>query len=101
MGTVNERTLTSELNACGDTLAGLVGALDVDLVPARSAPGLWQAFERLHRLSGAGMTLLARRVDDSKVWEQAGFRSSAHWAAAQSGTSPSHQQGLLSTSKRL
>jgi hypothetical protein len=82
-------------------LRGVVEALDPDEVLASRAPGLWAEFDRIERLAAAAKILLARRVDDSRVWEREGHRSAADYLAQTSGTSKAASRGVLATSKKI
>jgi hypothetical protein len=81
-------TSTNEVNAHFDTLRRLVNRLDPLIVPLPDAPRPWQAFNSIERLAAAAQTLLAPRVDESKAWERAGYRSAAEYLARRSGSSP-------------
>jgi hypothetical protein len=70
-------------------------------VLASRAPGLWVEFDRIERLAAAAKILLARRVDDSRVWEREGHRSAVDYLAEESGTSKSVSRGVLATSKKV
>jgi hypothetical protein len=83
------------------TLRGVVEALDPDEVLASRAPGLWAEFDRIERLAAAAKILLARRVDDSRVWEREGHRSAVDYLAQTSGTSKAASRGVLATSKKI
>jgi hypothetical protein len=82
-------------------LRGVVEGLDPDEVLASQAPGLWAEFDRIERLAAAAKILLARRVDDARVWESEGHRSAVEYLAQTSGTSKAASRGVLATSKKL
>ncbi len=79
----------------------VVAELDPDALPASLAPGLWQELDRLGRQVAAAKTLVARRVDDSRVWQREGFASAADYLAARGGTSVGTARQELATSKAL
>ncbi len=94
-------TALAQLTAQHEALRELVSGLDADAVTPSEAPALWQAFQRIERLAAAGMTLLARRVDESRVWERAGHRHPADYLAQQAGTSRGAARASLAASTRL
>jgi hypothetical protein len=80
---------------------GVVETLDPDEVLASQSPALWVEFDRIERLAAAAKILLARRVDESRVWEREGHRSAVDYLAAKSGTSKAASRGVLGTSKKI
>ena len=82
-------------------LGELLSALDPNAVPLPEAPGLFGAFEKVNRLSGSAMTLMARRVDEARAWQREGFRSAAEQLAGVAGTSVSAARNMLETSKQV
>jgi hypothetical protein len=93
--------IRSSISAHAEVLRGIVGTLDPDDVLASQAPVLWTQFDRIERLAGAAKILLARRVDDSRVWEREGHRSAVEYLAEKSGTSKAVSRGVLGTSKKV
>jgi hypothetical protein len=93
--------IRTSIGAHAEVLRGIVQSLDPDDVLASRAPGLWAEFDRIERLAAAAKTLLARRVDDSRVWEREGHRSVVEYLAEKSGTSKSVSRGVLATSKKI
>ena len=91
-------TLVGELQ---DALERLVAVLDPDDVPLPEAPGAWEAFAAIERLAGAAKTLLARRVEESRVWRRKGHRSAAEYLAAKAGAAAGAARAELEASKRL
>ena len=81
-----------------EQLAAIVAALDPQSVPLPEAAPLWQAFDALERLGRAGKVLVARRVEESRVWERRGHRSAAEYLAAQAGASVGEARRELETS---
>ena len=87
-----------------ERLAGmrdLVGRLEPDAVPLPDSPAMWQAFDGIERLAASAKTLLAARVDESKVWQRAGDRSAPEYLARKSGSSLGAARNSLETSKRV
>src|SRR5207247_700229 len=76
-----------------------------DLEPATfdgpRAEALVEVLARGERLCAAGKTLMARRVDDSRVWRNDGHRSGAHWLAAATGVSIGAATATLATATAL
>src|SRR5438046_4100632 len=70
-----------------DALAAIVAGLDPDSVALPVAPPVWEHFDAVERLAGAAKVLLARRVDESRAWRRAGYRSAAEYLAAKEGGS--------------
>src|SRR6266576_220849 len=79
----------------------VVAALDPDAVGPADVPGLWRSFDAIERLATAAKTLLARRVEDSRVWDPAGYRSAPEYLAATAGASVGQARRQLSTSTKL
>lgn len=82
-------------------LRSQVGRLVADEVPLNEAPAMWQAFDGVERLATAAKTLLAERVEESRVWTRAGDRSAAEYLARTSGSSVGVARSGLETAKRL
>lgn len=80
---------------------GLVSRLDPDDLPASQAPVLWRELDRLARQVAAAKTVVARRVDDSLVWQREGFPSAAEYLAAHGGMSVGAARTELETSRVL
>ena len=55
----------------------------------------------MKRLMSSLETLVARRMEDTDTWKQAGYRSVAEQLAAVSGTSVSSARNMLETSKQV
>ena len=56
-------------------------------------------FTHGERLSAAGKTFMARRVDDTFAWRRDGHRSSAHWLAATTGVSVGAATATIATAR--
>jgi hypothetical protein len=79
----------------------LVGRLEPDAVPLPEAAAMWQAFDGIERLAASAKTLLATRVDESRVWRRAGDRSAPEYLARKSGSSLGAARTSLETSTRV
>ena len=84
-----------------DALQAIVAGLDPDSVALPVAPAVWEHFDAVERLAGAAKVLLARRVDASRAWRRAGYRSAAEYLAAKEGGSVGGARQLLETSEKL
>ena len=70
-------------------------------VPLADAPAMWAAYDSIERCAAAAKTLLAERVEQSRVWAKEGDRSAAEHLARTSGSSVGAAHAGLETSKRL
>lgn len=95
------RATLPQIRAHADELRGIVAALIPDEVVASQAPRIWAGFDAIERLAASAKILLARRVEDSGIWEREGDHSAAHYLARKSGTSIRTSRGELATSKRI
>jgi hypothetical protein len=75
--------------------------LNAGIVGAREAKGLIELFGEMTRLCGAGTTLLAPRVADTKVWADDGARTPAEWMSRVTGEPIGQTIGMLETAERL
>jgi hypothetical protein len=82
-------------------LRSQVRRLVAEEVPLAEAPAMWQALDGVERLATAAKTLLAERVEESRVWARAGDRSAAEYLARTSGSSVGVARSGLDTAKRL
>jgi hypothetical protein len=55
--------------------------LDPVLVDGSGATTLFDVVTEGERVCAAMKALLARRIDETKVWQQDGHRDAAHWLA--------------------
>ena len=72
-----------------------------DVRDEREAARLVDLFSELERVSAAGRTLAARRVEKSRLWMQQGYRTPAHWVASHAQTTVAAAVGSLETARRL
>ncbi len=93
--------LERQVGAAEEAVRAAVAAIDPDDIPASEAVRLFERLDRIVRSATAGRTLLARRVDDSGVWQRKGHRSAAEHVAAVTGTSLGAAKGEVETSKAL
>src|SRR5438067_628052 len=84
-----------------DALVAIVAGLDPDSVALPVAPAVWEHFDAVERLAGAAKVLLARRVEASRAWRRAGYRSAAEYLAAKEGGSVGGARQQLETSEKL
>ena len=70
-------------------------------VPLPEAPAMWAAYDAIERCAAAAKTLLAERVEQSRVWAQQGHRSAAEHRARPSGSAVGAARASLETSRTL
>lgn len=87
--------------ACVDVLREVVAGLDPDAVLAAEAPDVWALFDQGEKLCSAAKLLVARKVEESWVWKEAGMRSAAEYLALRSGTTRQAAREALRSSERL
>jgi hypothetical protein len=80
---------------------GFVRDLDPGRVGARDAKELIELLGEAGRLCGGGVTLLAPRVADTKVWADDGARTPAEWMSRATGAPIGQTIGMLETARRL
>jgi hypothetical protein len=80
---------------------GLVRDLEPGTVGARDAKGLIELFGKMTCLCGGGVTLLAPRVAETKVWADDGARTPAEWMSRVTGAPIGQTIGMLETAQRL
>ncbi|MDQ1467859.1 MAG: hypothetical protein QOH10_2274, partial [Actinomycetota bacterium] len=90
-----------QVRAVEEALRELVGGFHPDEVLVSDACELWTAFDAVERLAASAKTLLARRVEDARTWQRAGYRSAAEQLAGVSGTSVAAARNMLETSRHL
>jgi hypothetical protein len=82
-------------------LRDAVASLQPSSLDGASAARLMELFTRAERLCAAARTLLAGRVEESKVWQREGHRTAADWVAAKTGVSSGQAIGVLETARNL
>ena len=70
-------------------------------VPLPEAPAMRAAYDSIERCAAAAKTLLAERVEQSRVWAKEGHRSAAEHLARTSGSSVGAAHAGLETSEKL
>jgi hypothetical protein len=99
-GLVGPVAFASLRDAVG-VVRGFVHDLEPGRVGARDAKGLIELFGEMTRLCGGGVTLLAPRVADTKVWADDGARTPAEWMSRVTGAPIGQTIGMLETAQRL
>ncbi len=78
-----------------------VASLEPRTFRGDAAARLLKLFVEAERLAAAGKALMARRVEETRVWRCDGHRSAASWLAAAAGSSVGSAVGTLETARRL
>jgi len=84
-----------------DALKATARRFDPLCVDGRDAAELLAVVSEGERVCGAMKALLARRVDESKIWRQGGHRSAAHWVAEATGETVGAAARTLETARAL
>ena len=82
-------------------LAALAAEFDPGSVPTDRVVAVFEAADRIERAAAAIKTLLARRVEEVRAWERAGFKSAAEFVAAKTGATVSAARSVLATSEKV
>jgi hypothetical protein len=82
-------------------LSEVLATLDPSRLTGPDAAELYGMFAAVERLSMAGRTLLAPRIDESGVWRDGGHRSPAVMLAELEGVSTGHARNTLEVGHRL
>ncbi|MDQ6949270.1 MAG: HNH endonuclease [Actinomycetota bacterium] len=90
-------TVTAAINLLRRALA----SLEPRTFDGHGAARLLKLFAEAERLAAAGKALMARRVEETKLWKHDGHRSAASWLAAATGSSVGTAIGTLETARRL
>jgi hypothetical protein len=93
--------LGARLESARALLAAVVSELDPDCLTGAGAAELYGSFAGLERLSMAGKTLVARRVEASGVWRDTGHRDAATMLAQVEGVSTGQARTTLAAGRRL
>jgi hypothetical protein len=101
MSAIDEAALTDEVDALAARLGGLSRRFDADGLTPATAVRLLGSLARVGKHAAALEALVARRVDASKAYVAAGYRSTEQMVAATSGTAPSHAAKVVETGRRL
>jgi hypothetical protein len=84
-----------------EALKATARALDPACVDGHDAAALFDAVSEGERVCGAMKALLARRIEETKVWCEAGHRSAAHWVAEATGETVGAACRTLETARAL
>ena len=93
--------LSARLSELLASLGAVVSGLDPDRMSGIDAASLYDSFAALERLSVAGKTVLAPRVEASGVWREGGHRDAASLLASLEGVSTGQARGTLANGRRL
>ena len=84
-----------------EALKATARALDPACIDGRDAVALLEAVSEGERVCGAMKALLARRIEETKIWREAGHRSAAHWVAEATGETVGAACRTLETARAL
>ncbi len=90
-----------EARCAVDALKAIARDLDPLLVDGRGAAALFEVVTEGERVCAAMKAVLARRVDETKVWQAGGHRSAAHWVAEAAGETVGAASRTLETARAL
>jgi hypothetical protein len=96
-----ESRLGLPVDQAAELMAGVVAQLDPSRLTGPDAARLYALFVRVERLSMAGKTLLAPRIDESGVWRDSGHRSPAVMLGELEGVPTGQARGTLAVGHRL
>ncbi|HZA26067.1 MAG TPA: DUF222 domain-containing protein [Actinomycetota bacterium] len=85
----------------GQEIRDLASWVRPELLEAKEAASLLHEVTGLQNTCAALRVLLCRRVAETKLWQEKGERSAAHWVARATGTTVGQAVGTLETAKRL
>ncbi len=84
-----------------EALKATARALDPACIDGHDAAALFEAVSEGERACGAMKALLARRIEETKVWREGGYRSAAHWVAEATGETVGVACRTLETARAL
>ncbi len=90
-----------EVRGAVEALKAVAREFDPLCVDGRGAAELFDVVAEGERVCGAVKALLARRIEQSKVWRDAGHRSAAHWVAEATGETVGAAARTLETARVL
>ncbi len=93
--------LGARLDTARSGLASVVADLDPARLTGADAAELYESLVAIERLTNAGKTLLAPRIEASGVWRDGGHRSAAVMLASLEGVATGQAQSTLSNGQRL
>ena len=90
-----------KIRSAVDALKATARALDPACIDGHDAAALFDAVSEGERVCGAMKALLARRIEETKVWRESGHRSAAHWIADATGETVGAAGRTLATAQAL
>jgi Domain of unknown function (DUF222) len=84
-----------------EALKATARALDPACIDGHDAAALFEAVSEGERVCGAMKALLARRIEETRVWRDGGHRSAAHWVAEATGETVGAATRTLETARAL
>jgi Domain of unknown function (DUF222) len=96
-----EWVLFSEIRSGCVALEGALRELDPERLDGLAAVRVLRELARVEHVVAEAKGRVARRVDESKVWQRQGTKSAAHLVATLTGTSVGVAAGVLETAERL
>jgi hypothetical protein len=91
----------AEVRNAVDALKAIARDLDPLCVDGRGAAALFEVVIEGERVCAAMKALLARRIDETKVWREGGHRDAAHWVADATGETVGVATRTLETARAL
>ncbi len=90
-----------EVRTAVAALEAVARDIDPGRFDGRDAADLLDLLGRGERVCAAAKALLARRVEETKVWREGGYRSAAHWVAEATGETVGAACRTLETARAL
>lgn len=90
-----------DVRSAVDTLKTVARDLDPLLVDGAGAAALFEVVSEGERVCAAMKALLARRIDETKMWRKGGHRDAAHWVAEATGETVGAAARTLETARAL
>jgi 5-methylcytosine-specific restriction endonuclease McrA len=84
-----------------DALKAIAHELEPGRLDGGGAASLFEVVTEGERVCAAMKALLARRVDETKMWQAGGHRSAAHWVAETTGATVGAATRTLETARAL
>jgi Domain of unknown function (DUF222) len=91
----------AEVRSAVDALKATARGLDPACVDGHDAAALFEVVSEGERVCAAMKALLGRRVDETKVWREDGYRSAAHWVADATGETVGAACRTIETARAL
>jgi hypothetical protein len=91
----------AEVRSAVDALKAVARDLDPLRVDGHGATALFDVVTEGERVCAAMKALLARRIDETKVWREGGHRDAAHWVADATGETVGAAARTLETARAL